>query len=88
MALLDDAARKSLLLKARRAIAKAIGVTRWKTNTHPNPHPEDFMAGALVTSGEASCEGVLVIPSLGCPSSKSSSAARYLRRSQIQDFHR
>ena len=51
MALLDDAARKSLLLQARRAIAKAIGVTP-VADPIPNPQsliPEDFLAGAFVT---------------------------------------
>jgi AmmeMemoRadiSam system protein A len=48
MPLLDDASKKSLLLKARRAIAKAIGVTE----QIPNPEsliPDDFLAGAFVT---------------------------------------
>src|SRR5688572_24066819 len=51
MALLDDAARKSLLLKARRAIATAIGATP-AADPIPGPEsliPEDFLAGAFVT---------------------------------------
>jgi AmmeMemoRadiSam system protein A len=49
MALLDDAARKSLLLKARRAIAKAIGVTADPIPNPQSPIPEDFLSGAFVT---------------------------------------
>jgi AmmeMemoRadiSam system protein A len=51
MALLDETLRKSLLLKARRAIANAIGVTPVAEQI-PNPQsliPEDFLAGAFVT---------------------------------------
>ena len=51
MALLDDAARKSLLRQARRAIANAIGVTP-VADPIPNPQsqiPEDVLAGAFVT---------------------------------------
>ena len=51
MALLDDASRKALMLKARRAIATAIGVTPL-SDPIPNPQsliPEDFLAGAFVT---------------------------------------
>jgi AmmeMemoRadiSam system protein A len=51
MALLNDESRKRLILKARRAIAKAIGVT---PVADPVPDPEslidrDFRAGAFVT---------------------------------------
>ncbi len=51
MATLDDASRKSLVLKARHAIAKAIDVT---PPIAPIPHdespiPGDFRAGAFVT---------------------------------------
>lgn len=50
MALLDDAAKKSLLRRARHAIAKAIGVT---PVTAPIPNPQslitDLRAGAFVT---------------------------------------
>ena len=53
MPLLDDAAKKSLLLKARRAIANAIGVRVTPVaELIPNPQsviPEDFLAGAFVT---------------------------------------
>jgi AmmeMemoRadiSam system protein A len=51
MALLDEAAKKSLLLKARHAIANAIGVTG-VAEPIPNPEsliPADFLAGAFVT---------------------------------------
>ena len=51
MALFDAAAKKSLLLIARRAIAKAIGATP-VTDPSPNPQsliPADFLAGAFVT---------------------------------------
>lgn len=47
MALLDDAAKKSLLQRARHAIARAIGV-----EPTPNPQtalPQQFRAGAFVT---------------------------------------
>lgn|SRR5687768_17538292 len=56
MALLDDAFRTNLLHRARRAIARAIGVTPGivsrVTDTIPNPEsviPEDVRAGAFVT---------------------------------------
>ena len=51
MALLDDASRKSLLLKARRAIATAIGAAP-VVDPIPNPEsliPADLLAGAFVT---------------------------------------
>lgn len=48
MSLLDAAAKTSLLLKARRAIANAIGVTA-VTEPIPTLIPEDFLAGAFVT---------------------------------------
>jgi AmmeMemoRadiSam system protein A len=51
MALLDPAAKKSLLQKARHAIADAIGVTS-VTERIPDPEsliPADFLAGAFVT---------------------------------------
>jgi uncharacterized protein len=53
MARLDDAAKKRLLLKARRAIANAIGV-RVTPVAEPIPNPQspipaDFLAGAFVT---------------------------------------
>jgi AmmeMemoRadiSam system protein A len=51
MSLLDDALKRTLLLKARRAIANAIGVTSG-ADPIPNPQspiPDDFLAGAFVT---------------------------------------
>lgn len=51
MSLLDEASKKGLLLKARRAIAKAIGVTH-VAEPIPNPQsliPADLLAGAFVT---------------------------------------
>lgn len=52
MALLDEASKKSLLLKARRAIAKAIGVSVTPVaELVPNPESPipDMRAGAFVT---------------------------------------
>jgi AmmeMemoRadiSam system protein A len=53
MALLSDAAKKSLLVKARHAIANAIGAgVTPVAEPIPNPQspiPEDFLAGAFVT---------------------------------------
>jgi AmmeMemoRadiSam system protein A len=51
MSLLDEASKKSLLLKARRAIENAIGVTP-STESIPDsqsPIADDFLAGAFVT---------------------------------------
>jgi AmmeMemoRadiSam system protein A len=53
MALLDAAAKKCLLLRARRAIAKAIGISVTPVaDLIPNPEsliPADLLAGAFVT---------------------------------------
>ena len=54
MALLDDASRKSLLERARAAIARAIGAEPVIAETPPIPNPQslipaDFRAGAFVT---------------------------------------
>jgi AmmeMemoRadiSam system protein A len=54
MALLDDASRRSLVLMARAAIARAIGAVSVIPVGDPIPNPEsripgDFLAGAFVT---------------------------------------
>ena len=54
MALLDDASRKSLLVMARAAIARAIGAVSETPVADPIPNPQspipgDFRAGAFVT---------------------------------------
>ena len=49
MALLDDAAKKGLLQRARHAIARAIGVTTDLIPHPQSPIPGDVRAGAFVT---------------------------------------
>ena len=72
MALLDDAARHSLLRRARRAIAKAIGApVTLVPDLIPNPQPllaVDLRAGAFVTLRiKGQLRGCIGYPEAGLP---------------------
>ena len=73
MALLDDASRRSLLLMARAAIARAIGAVERDTRRDPIPNPQSPIPGDLRqarlsrSASTASCAAASGIPEPDLP---------------------